>query len=193
MLNLAGRDKCGYYHELFLRGKHFLSYRIQRLKIKGKGVRKPSSPETEPDFYYDAPYLPSTRVPIRIQNPQVSLVSNMLASVPNTLHLDTRGSLSLDQPFVPSTFAASLLHQAQFAPPPLFYTNTNHLLQAQAQAQAHAHLQQLRMVSFPPEMQMVGGFGQYHISQDDSTAAVNLALSRVEQDRAALAMRNYYR
>lgn len=47
----AGRDKGGYYHELFLRSKRFLSYRIQRLKVKGNGARKPSSPETEPDFY----------------------------------------------------------------------------------------------------------------------------------------------
>jgi len=53
----AGRDKGGYYHELFLRGKDFLAYRITRMKIKGKGARKPSSPETEPNFY-SGPYLP---------------------------------------------------------------------------------------------------------------------------------------
>ena len=41
----------GYYHELFLRNRRFLCLRIQRLKIKGTGVRKPSSPSTEPDFY----------------------------------------------------------------------------------------------------------------------------------------------
>jgi hypothetical protein len=47
----AGRDKGGYYHQLFLRSKLFLSYRMLRIKLKGKGVRKAGSPETEPDFY----------------------------------------------------------------------------------------------------------------------------------------------
>ena len=47
----SGPDKGGYYHELFLRGKKFLAFRIQRVKIKGTGVRKPSSPHTEPQFY----------------------------------------------------------------------------------------------------------------------------------------------
>jgi hypothetical protein len=59
LLNLTGRDKGAYYHELFLRSKRFLSHRIQRIKIKGKGARKPSSPETEPSFF-SAPYLPAT-------------------------------------------------------------------------------------------------------------------------------------
>jgi hypothetical protein len=63
----SGRDRGGYYHELFLRGKRFLCHRIQRIKIKGTGVRKASSPETEPQFYSmpptvfhveeDAPYI----------------------------------------------------------------------------------------------------------------------------------------
>lgn len=47
----SGRDKGGYYNELFLRSKRFLCHRIQRIKIKGTGVRKASSPETEPQFY----------------------------------------------------------------------------------------------------------------------------------------------
>jgi len=47
----SGTDKGAYYHELFLRGKDALAYRIQRLKIKGTGVRKAGSPETEPCFY----------------------------------------------------------------------------------------------------------------------------------------------
>jgi hypothetical protein len=47
----SGRDKGGYYNDLFLRGKRFLCHRIQRIKIKGTGVRKASSPETEPQFY----------------------------------------------------------------------------------------------------------------------------------------------
>jgi hypothetical protein len=50
-----GADKGGYYHELFLRGKVSLAHKIQRLKVKGTGVRARSSPGTEPDFYRMAP------------------------------------------------------------------------------------------------------------------------------------------
>lgn len=46
-----GRDKGGYYHELFLKGKPFLSYYLQRCRIKGTKVRKPASPDSEPNFY----------------------------------------------------------------------------------------------------------------------------------------------
>jgi len=41
----------GYYHELFLRGKEALAYRIVRLPINGRGARGKSTPELEPDFY----------------------------------------------------------------------------------------------------------------------------------------------
>jgi len=47
----SGRDRGGYYHELFLRGKPFLCKRIMRTKIKGTGIKSASSPQTEPDFY----------------------------------------------------------------------------------------------------------------------------------------------
>lgn len=47
----SGRDKGGYYHELFLRGKRFLCERMFRVKIKGTKVRKPPSTDDEPDFY----------------------------------------------------------------------------------------------------------------------------------------------
>jgi hypothetical protein len=57
-LRPPGFDRHGYYHELFLRGKAFLSTSIKRMKIKGKGARKPSAPESEPDFYA-MPFLPS--------------------------------------------------------------------------------------------------------------------------------------
>jgi HSF-type DNA-binding len=46
-----GNDKGGYYQELFLRGKAFLLRRIQRVKVKGTGVRARSNPEQEPDFW----------------------------------------------------------------------------------------------------------------------------------------------
>lgn len=46
-----GLDKGGYYHELFVRGRAFLSHRIQRVKVKGTGVRARSNPEQEPDLW----------------------------------------------------------------------------------------------------------------------------------------------
>jgi hypothetical protein len=186
VLNLAGRDKGGYYHELFLRSKRFLSHRIQRIKIKGTGARKPGSPETEPNFY-NAPFLPSTNIPSK--NAQVSMVNNMLASGPN-MYPDTGGSLSLQQLLAFPTYGSSLQHhQAQFAPPPLFRSSASLLMEAQ---QAQAQLQQLHMVPFYPEMHMVAGYGQHHIPMmpgppNVSSTAMALALSRIEQDQAALA------
>jgi hypothetical protein len=46
-----GRDRGGYYHELFLQGKVFLAHSIQRIKVKGTGVRARSNPDQEPDFW----------------------------------------------------------------------------------------------------------------------------------------------
>jgi hypothetical protein len=47
----CGRDRGGYYHELFLKGKVFLAHSIQRIKVKGTGVRARSNPDQEPDFW----------------------------------------------------------------------------------------------------------------------------------------------
>jgi hypothetical protein len=46
-----GKDKGAYYHELFLRGKEFLSKSITRERVKGTFVKGKSNPATEPDFY----------------------------------------------------------------------------------------------------------------------------------------------
>ena len=46
-----GRDRGGYYHELFLKGRVFLAHSIQRIKVKGTGVRARSNPDQEPDFW----------------------------------------------------------------------------------------------------------------------------------------------
>lgn len=46
-----GRDKNGYYHEYFLRGKPALARHIQRNKVKGTGVRARSNPSTEPQLW----------------------------------------------------------------------------------------------------------------------------------------------
>jgi hypothetical protein len=188
ILNLTGRDKGGYYHELFLRSKRFLSHRIQRIKIKGTGSRKPSSPETEPNFY-NASFLPYTSIPIK--HTQVSMASNMLASGPN-MYAETGGSMSLHQLLTFPTFRASLQHQAQFA----LRSNGNILMEAQYKAQAQAQLQQqLRMAPLLyPDMQMASGFGHHHTipmvsgaQHFPSAASMALAFSHVEQDQAALA------
>lgn len=47
----SGLDKGGYYHEMFLRGKVSLAYEIQRMRVKGTGVRLPTNPDNEPNFY----------------------------------------------------------------------------------------------------------------------------------------------
>jgi hypothetical protein len=46
-----GRDRGGYYHELFLKGRMFLAHNIHRIKVKGTGVRARSNPEQEPSFW----------------------------------------------------------------------------------------------------------------------------------------------
>lgn len=43
----SGRDRGGYYHELFLRGRPFLCKRMMRTRIKGTGIKAASSPQTE--------------------------------------------------------------------------------------------------------------------------------------------------
>lgn len=47
----GGIDKGGYYHERFLRGKVSLAYDIHRMRVKGTGVRLPTNPDKEPNFY----------------------------------------------------------------------------------------------------------------------------------------------
>jgi hypothetical protein len=46
-----GIDKGGYYHELFLQGKPWLAQQIQRVRVKGTGVRAKSNPAQEPNFW----------------------------------------------------------------------------------------------------------------------------------------------
>ena len=55
-----GPDRGSYYHELFLRGKKFLSRGISRMKIKGTGARMASNPDAEPDFYHMSPLAATT-------------------------------------------------------------------------------------------------------------------------------------
>eukprot|EP00521_Asterionellopsis_glacialis_P012828 CAMPEP_0195307842 /NCGR_PEP_ID=MMETSP0707-20130614/37917_1 /TAXON_ID=33640 /ORGANISM="Asterionellopsis glacialis, Strain CCMP134" /LENGTH=390 /DNA_ID=CAMNT_0040372095 /DNA_START=210 /DNA_END=1382 /DNA_ORIENTATION=+ len=57
-----GHDCGGYYHELFLRGKPFLTKRMTRTKVKGTGFKAASSPDQEPDFYKMKPLISTTAV-----------------------------------------------------------------------------------------------------------------------------------
>jgi len=54
-----GNDRGGYYHELFLRDREFLAHSINRIKVKGTGIRARSSPEQEPDFWSVLPWIDS--------------------------------------------------------------------------------------------------------------------------------------
>lgn len=47
----SGRDKGGYYHQLFLRGRPSLLKEMLRTKVKGTRIKAASSPDAEPDFY----------------------------------------------------------------------------------------------------------------------------------------------
>jgi hypothetical protein len=54
-----GPDKGAYYHELFLRGKCFLTKKIERHKVKGTFVKGIKNPAHEPNFY-DMPFVKVT-------------------------------------------------------------------------------------------------------------------------------------
>jgi hypothetical protein len=58
--SLLGRDRNAYYHEYFLRGRSPLCQKIVRTKVKGRGARKASSPETEPRLY-ELPWMEEAR------------------------------------------------------------------------------------------------------------------------------------
>jgi hypothetical protein len=83
---IAGRDKSAYFHEAFLRGKRFLSNRMNRMKGKGKNSRKPNVSE-EPNFY-DMPYLPKTDVGMPVHKKQ-----QVVAPIPQAPSLALRLSL----------------------------------------------------------------------------------------------------
>jgi len=59
----GGLDKGGYYHELFLRSNRSLAYDIHRIRIKGTGVRLPTDPDSEPNFYALPPAVKADPMP----------------------------------------------------------------------------------------------------------------------------------
>lgn len=78
-VRLAGPDRGAYFHPYFLRGDSTLCHRIERIKVKGKGHRKPSIPEEEPDFYTFPP-LPQWKPN------ETSIVSHDRSQDPFRLH-----------------------------------------------------------------------------------------------------------
>jgi len=51
LTRISGPDQGSYYNELFLRGKAFLTCRIKRIKVNGKGYKHAANPLQEPNFY----------------------------------------------------------------------------------------------------------------------------------------------
>jgi hypothetical protein len=179
-LNLAGRDKGGYYHELFLRSKQFLAQRIQRIKIKGNGARKPSSPETEPRFYR-APYLPSTKSETPTRNNEVSSAGNMLPLGPS-MNRGAGESVSLQQLLASPALVAyiqrpqqQLLEHAQRAPP--MFSSSADVLRNINEVQ-----DRLRMINLQHEIDTFS-----RREQDAANTAMLLALASTQQDPAAYA------
>lgn len=87
---LIGRDKGGYYHELFLRGKPHLVNKIPRTKLKNDGARKSTSPETEPNFYA-LPFLPDCAP--NVARPVLSAESERKIA-PNAVSSSAQGTIS---------------------------------------------------------------------------------------------------
>jgi hypothetical protein len=93
-----GCDKGAYYHELFLRGKYFLTTRILRQKVKGTRVKGLLSPETEPDFYSMPYVMGSLSIPTvtASASPNVAPYDLMLTK-PSSSCLTNFSSLSFHQ------------------------------------------------------------------------------------------------
>lgn len=87
----SGRDKGGYYHELFLRGKPHLANKIPRTKLKNDGARKSTSPETEPNFY-GLPFLPDS-VPNAAQRPVALSAESESKIAPNSVLSSTHRTI----------------------------------------------------------------------------------------------------
>ena len=145
---MSGRDKKGYYHELFLRSRRFLSHRIPRIKLKGTGSRKPTSPETEPNFYL-LPYLPPETRESKSGDPNAIAANALLGPMAGLAGAGVGGGLSsldrLAQASALPNAAASLQMQQANGFGPLgqlsalaAFSAENPVLAAQARAYALA-------------------------------------------------------
>ena len=125
----VGTDKGGYYHELFLRGRVDLVGMIQRVKVKGTGVRAKANPEEEPNLYlYSAMDMDTARTSamatkasvspsdpensvtsLAVPLPSQMLCSNMMMvprdydKVQDALEQDADRLLAIQKPFSPDS------------------------------------------------------------------------------------------
>jgi hypothetical protein len=125
-----GRDRGGYYHELFLKGKVFLAHSIQRIKVKGTGVRARSNPDQEPDFWA-MPWVseeePATRDLKQEQKVVAPVISYSMPQVP---------SMYKQEEDIVCAFGNKTFHYLDpFQPaPPTKWTAVDELLSTEAQS-----------------------------------------------------------
>jgi hypothetical protein len=93
-----GRDRAGYYHELFLRSKPFLAHNIQRLKVKGTGVRARSNPEQEPNFY-SMPWVPTEGLSVPTSFMPLPRISSRPAPTPSVVVAPAPSSMNPQSSF----------------------------------------------------------------------------------------------
>ena len=92
---------------MFLRGKSFLVCKIKRIKIKGEGGRKPSSPQCEPNFYSIATMPPAEKVQ------RIEADTEETATTQRLVHMESiwpaaprLGTSALSYPFLPSSLTS---------------------------------------------------------------------------------------
>lgn len=118
-----GPDAGGYYHELFLRGKTFLTKKMIRTKVKGTKFKAASSPDQEPDFYTMPPVVvsPNNSISLSPQSNSMSCDASMSdASLPPVNHsfpMYARQSMLDPTPFQ-FTMAIACPQQTKAAPMP---------------------------------------------------------------------------
>ena len=74
-----GRDKGAYHHPKFQRGNPDLCLTMVRIRVNGKGCRRPGDPDSEPDFYempYAAKVEPGSVIEIPTEDPPDVTINN---------------------------------------------------------------------------------------------------------------------
>lgn len=102
-----GRDRGGYYHELFLRGRAFLAHSIERIKVKGTGIRARSNPEQEPDFW-GMEWIPEGNVNSNPSAAVPSVRSKDRTTIPSSQYSSASGKISLAPSIVPTVSSSSV-------------------------------------------------------------------------------------